>query len=519
MNIDRTAIIDPDFASSSCQHGSAPPRSIRSRLRRHPYIRRSPEDPEDRILARASAVRQDDTDRVSSGCKLILQNTLAGQLRFTCSSFDRGLNPGFTEGMCWIPLLLAGTSLMALPHPRIAAEHTTPRAPTTVSAFAQTSSPEGNLPTARYVELRTQTLAHARLIAGPRLKNPGVANGGLDRSVFVILAEERTNRLNRAGLPSPTAGNTALLADHPATLLPSTSNQSTQHVNGPVLRDAPPKRSACSWPVIHAINGRTVSPVFTPAQPDNHYRISGCAFGSAPGTVRLQPAPGNPLLGATPAGITLELDSLGSWADDHIDVHIDPGLTGIPDFPADLVIQFPNGHSVQMPRCQFLAARGEPQLLRAIPAAWVRLDATSLSARAIRQVEFESPPVTGEEIPPDAVGSSAFISRSDPQAFATGKDTYDLSQLAPGWVVDSVQLRVFDAVCPGENKLAASNGSWRTTWTSHGFVVAWADETCASPIPPVFNFTLSSSQYATNIWVIGPAGTQPISNTFTARQP
>ncbi len=170
-----------------------------------------------------------------------------------------------------------------------------------------------------------------------------------------------------------------------------------------------------------------------------------------------------------------------------------------------------------MPRCQFLAARGEPQLLRSIPASWVGLDATLLSARVIRQVEFESPPLASEEVPPGAVGASAFVARSDPREFATGKDTYDVSQLAPGWAIDSVQLRVLDAVCPGENKLAVSNGSWETTWTPRGFVVAWARETCASPIPPVFNFTLSSSQYAMDVWVIGPAGTQPLPNTFTAR--
>ena len=196
-----------------------------------------------------------------------------------------------------------------------------------------------------------------------------------------------------------------------------------------------------------------------------------------------------------------------------------PGLTGVPDFTADLVIQFPNGRSIQLTHCQFLAARGESQLLRAIPAAWVRLDATSLSARAIHQVEFESPPVGGAEMPPNAVGSSAFIARSDPHAFATGKDSYDLSQLAPGWVIESVQLLVFNAACPGGSELPVSNGSWETSWTAHGFVVAWADETCTSPIPPVFNFTLSSSQYAMNVWVIGPAGTQPLPTNISARVP
>ncbi len=351
------------------------------------------------------------------------------------------------------------------------------------------------------------------------MKNPSLATGGLARSIAMALSEQRANRLNRAGFASPPAGIT-LLPDHPSTLIPSpTSTLPTQQARSTIDRDPALKRSTCSWPAIHAVNGKFSSPVFTPVEPDNHYRITGCAFGSAPGNVRLQPNLAGLPLGPALQPITLQLDTLSSWTDDHIDVHINPGLTGVPDFTADLVIQIPNGRNIQLTHCQFLAARGEPQLLRAIPAAWVRLDATSLSARAIHQVEFESPPAAGEEIPPDAVGSSAFIARSDLQAFATGKDIYDLSQLAPGWVVESVQLRVFDAVCPGEGKLPVSNGSWETSWTPHGFVISWADETCTSPIPPVFNFTLSSSQYATNVWVVGPAGTRPLSSTFNATQP
>ena len=469
------------------------------------------------LLARAPSLQR--PRHVSNRRKFQPKNALAGHSRITFSSFDLVLQPVFTRRMCCIPLILAGTSLLSLPHP-LPAPHTivsrSAAAPAALST--QTGPPEGNLPASRYLELRTQTLVHARLIAGPRLKNPNLAASGFDRNIATALAEQRANRLDRVGFASPAAGAT-LLSGQPATLLPSpTSTQPTQQAGSPIDRDPALKKSSCSGPAIHAINGKSSSPVFTPVEPDNHYRITGCAFGSAPGIVRLQPNLTGLSLGSALRPITLQLDTLSSWTDDHIDVHINPGLTSVPDFTADLVIQFPNGRSIHLTHCQFLAARGEPQLLRAIPAAWVRLDATTLSARAIHQVEFESPPVTGEEIPPDAVGSSAFITRSDPQAFTTGKDSFDLSQLAPGWVVESVQLWVFDAVCPGESKLPVSNGSWETSWTPHGFVVSWADETCASTIPPVFNFTLSSSQYATNVWVVGPAGTQPLPSTFNARQ-
>lgn len=422
--------------------------------------------------------------------------------------------------MCWIPLLLAGTSLLALPLPHLGAAHALTHASVAPTHhLSQTSPPEGNLPPDRYLELRIQTMARAHLIAGPRLKNPNLANGGFDRSFVIALAEQRADRLSRLG-PTAAAATDTLLSSRPASLLPSSSSpQTAQQTRSHFAHDLNSSRPVCSWPAIQAVNGRSISPVFTPVEPDNHYRITGCGFGSAPGVVRLQPSQAGSSLGNMPEPIPLQLDTLRSWTDDHIDVHLEPNLTGFPDFSADLLIQLPNGRSVQLTRCQFLAARGEPQLLRPIPAAWVRLDATSLSGRAIRQVEFESPPVPGEELPAEAIGSSAFIARSDSQAFNPGKDTYDLSQLAPGWVIESVQLRVLDAVCPGENKIPVSNGSWETTWIPRGFVITWADETCVSPIPPVFNFTLSSSQYAANVWVIGPAGTRPFPNTFTARQP
>lgn len=423
--------------------------------------------------------------------------------------------------MCRIPLILAGTSLLALPQPLAGAGSIAARLAPAPAQSTQSTMPDGNLPPSRYSELRTQALAHARLIAGPRLRNPNLASGGLDRNTATALAEQRANRLNRAGLSSPAPNATALLSGSPATLLPQAAPRQPIPAGSPILGNPLVQKSSCTFPAIRAVNGRTTAPIFTPAEPDNHFRISGCGFGFSPGLVRLLPSAASPLPGpgSSPQPIALQLETPGSWTDSYIDVRINPGLSGLPDFNADLVVQLPSGRSVQLTNCQFLAARGEPQLLRSIPAAWVRLDTSSVSTRSIHQVEFESPPVSGEEMPLDASGASAFIARSDPQAFSTGKDIYDLSQLAPGWVAESVQLRVFSPACPGVSKVPVSNGSWETSWSRNGFIVAWAGETCSSPIPPVFNFTLNSSQYAANIWVIGPVGTQPFPNNYNARQP
>jgi hypothetical protein len=387
-------------------------------------------------------------------------------------------------------------------------------AETPAAKITQSAQPEGSLPADRYQQLRLQTLAHARLITGPRIKNPRIADGGLDRDVVASLAEQRLWRQAHLGATVALSQAHPLLSDQATTLLPNAHSSSTA-VMEPAAGLRPLHSSMpCVAPTIRSVNGKATGSIFTPAEPDNHFHIEGCSFGQVAGTVRLQASSRVLQPGVLAAQIYLRLDGPGAWKNDSIDVYIDPGLKSISDFIADLIIQLPNGREAQLAGCAFVASRGEPQLLRKIPASWVALDATATSARAIEQLEFESPPFTSEQVPLDAVGTSAFVARSDPSRFSIGRDSYDLSQLAHGWTVESVQLSVFDAACPGENVQAESQGNWTTNWSAHGFVIAWASETCANRIPPLFNFILNSSQYAVRVWLIGPAGTQPMGGGF-----
>ena len=383
-----------------------------------------------------------------------------------------------------------------------------------VDKSVQSAQPEGNLPTDRYQQLRLQTLSHARPITGPRIKNPRIADGGLDRDVLASMAEQRLWRQSHLGVTVASTQPHTLLADQGPTLLATAhGNSAAMMERGTGLRQ-PHASMPCIAPTIRSVNGKVAAPIFTPAEPDNHFHIEGCSFGQLAGTVRLQPSSRALQLGVETAQITLRLDGAGAWKNDAIDAYIDPKLRSVPDFVADLIIQLPNGREAQLNGCVFAASRGEPQLLKSIPASWVALDATSTSGRAIQQLEFESPLFTSEQVPAGAEGTTAFVARSDPARFGTGRDSYELSQLAPGWTVESVQLIVFDASCPGENNQADTQGSWTTNWSAHGFLIAWASETCASHIPPLFNFTLNSSQYAVRVWLIGPAGTQPLRSGF-----
>lgn len=363
----------------------------------------------------------------------------------------------------------------------------------------------GSLPPDRFEELRRPTLADARQIMGPRLENPRLS-GGLGPGIAGILAEQRAYlhlQMLKTFPGTSMISSHQASSSHPKSTVDARSNSLDPH-------GRPPLTSLCSGPAIRSVNGRSISPVFTPAEPDNHFRIEGCSFGSRPGIVLLRPT----RMSSNPDPILLTLDTPASWTENSISVHLDPGLRGLLDSPVDLVVRLGSGRTTQLGGCMFIASRGKPQLLKTIPAEWVTLDPTSTPTRAIRQLEFESPPLAGDEIPSRVAGASAYIVRSDQDSFRSGKDIFDFSQLTPGWAVESVQLTAFIALCPSQAATHQNSADWSTSWNPRGFAISWISQTCVSFIAPVFKFTLHSSQYAARVWVTGPAGTQPLRTTF-----
>jgi hypothetical protein len=407
--------------------------------------------------------------------------------------------------MRFILFILASTSLGLCPRWHFAAKSTMEAA---ISHQAQAGTAEGS---------SARTLANARMMVGPKTRNPHLATIGVDSSILAIVAEQRAYLQSHVATQRSTSSNSLLLQNQKTTLLdPPRGNSGTPpRLPASAARTGMLSQTSCSSPMIRSVNGRNSGVVFTPVEPDNYYRIEGCGFGRSPGSVRLQPDLRSLQIGASSRSLSMELELPGGWTDEEIVVHIDPRLTGVSDFPVDLVVHLASGREVPLLGCMFVAARGEPQLLKTIPAAWVKLDATFASSRPIGQLEYVSPPVKSDEIPADAVGSSVFIVRSDREPFAAGRDLYDFSQLNPGWAVESVQLNQFAVSCPGDTPPAESKGTWTTTWYPHGFTLSWARETCIpSTSPASFNSTLNSSQYAARVWVIGPVGTQPMRNGF-----
>lgn len=416
-------------------------------------------------------------------------------------------------------LLLAGYSLLGRGRKLVAgtpleAQGTAAEASLRARAVANTQRRE--LPPEEYAKLRVSTLADARVRLTPKQRNPRISNRGLDPAILNTLQEQRTYLAMQSRLMSrPNPSPSAPLKDYGTGVsLPSRKDSNPRLLTQSPL-SLPAGTSApapdCRAPMIHLVNGKKTRVVFTPQAPDNFYKIEGCFFGNVRGKLQLEPHP--TVLGQSALPITLQIDSaLNAWSDTKIDAHLDAGLSGIPDYPVTLVIYPGKGQRMELAGCFFVAVRGEPQLLNVIPSSWVKLQASAVGSRPIKQLEYVSPRAKGSEAPSDGAGTSAFVVRSDSEQFGFGSDTYDFSRLSPGWVVDSVQLQTYATSCPGNVTYTQSVGRWDTIWGKRGFTVNWQDDACTSQIPPVFTFDVSLSQYAARVWVIGPVGTQPVSN-------
>jgi hypothetical protein len=355
-----------------------------------------------------------------------------------------------------------------------------------------------DLPIDQYARLKTLALSGSRALSSLRMRNPQVSKNGFELAVNEALDAQRAY-LSRS----------RSVEKRPRQImLPREASNSAGMLSAAALSPLP-----CSTPTITSVNGRAVGAIFTPRVPDNHFRIEGCGFGVKPGDVRLEAEGQFIHLATSPQNVGLRLEN-EAWSDDQIDVQLDPRISGIPDSSVVLVIQLADGRRAELPGCRFIALRGEPTMLKRIGTSWVKLSATTTSFGSIRQLEYVSPASYGEGIPSKAVSASAVVVRSDADAFAAGSDVFDFSMLNAGWVVESVAIQNYVATCPGDVTHAAQSGDWGTSFSAHGFTVAWASNTCVSFIPPMFRFSMSSSQYAVRVWVTGPIGTEPLRSAY-----
>jgi hypothetical protein len=344
-------------------------------------------------------------------------------------------------------------------------------------------------PAAEYARLKAEALSKASGQPGPRIRNPRLSRDGIDLAILAVLDEQRRYLQNSAEPGRAWPRRPTAMAGLLRTTLPVFS---------------------CFDPLILAVNGRAVEPVFTPRLGDNHFHIEGCGFGSRPGEVRLEPESTVPQPGIGMLPTTLQLERAGAWSDNQIDVRLDSRLAGNPDSMATLVVRLADGRRLELHGCRFVAARGAAVILKTISASWVKLSPTGTPPRLLRQIEYVSPPTGGEDIPPDAANLSALVIRSDSETFDGGTDKYEFSALNPGWVVESIQIQNYDVACPGDVTHTEQSGQANLQVEDRGLTVNWASRTCSSFIPPMFRFSIAASEYGVKVWVVGPIGTEPV---------
>lgn len=347
------------------------------------------------------------------------------------------------------------------------------------------------MPADEYEKVLSEALKSATVEMGPKLKNPAISDDGLPTDVATTLQEQRTYLEKHRSIAQR------------AEILLNATRMASENTRDPM----PPRHVACHKPMIRSVNGRLQGVVFTSIAADNTYSIEGCFFGTTPGIVQLEAQKAS----ASVLPIVMQVDpSSVAWSDNELLVQLDTSLSGIPDQPVTLVIYPLKRPRIELRGCRFIAERGDSELLTVIPSSWVRLYPSGVDSRSIRQLEYTSPTQSMVNIGQNALPSSALVTRWNREQFRIGKDHYDFSRLNPGWVFEAVQLQTYKVVCPGDSRGAQSLGRWVTEWTLNGLSVTFGNSVCTSSVPPSFVFSMSFSQYAIGVWVVGPKGTQPL---------
>lgn len=285
--------------------------------------------------------------------------------------------------------------------------------------------------------------------------------------------------------------------------------------------------------------------VFTQDPAYNDYIITGCGFGTGEGGQVY-------LSGAVTGGRINMVVKPGSWTDTEIEAQVEPGLTGVLDGWPDLIV-VPSGGGTpgKFPNCRFYAQRLSV-LLPSIPQNYARLasetvgdgthgDGTLYCAGpypGLGQgrdlfpcISFNyGQPLDGITNNPSDRGepSSVFVSnavdRDGAQVrFDPGEDVYDLSSMAPGFVIDDFRVDWYtwsQSVCD-DWRINGMKAGDTVNWSYQGdfdgpfqkgtkIVVDWPVDYCTSYWLGIFkDFEYYNSGYSLEVYVKGPIGVDP----------
>lgn len=295
---------------------------------------------------------------------------------------------------------------------------------------------------------------------------------------------------------------------------------------------------------ILTVSGSSAPATFTPTDQYNLYTIRGCSFGSQSPTNDAGPTDWVHIYGGT--GSFYGKFAIKYWSDNEIDVSLDESLTGFPDLNnITLVVERHDGQQTQKGGFNFYAAR-QWVPLTTIPQSWVTLDSFGgfvcggSSVNKCWATNYSSPPPLPSTswlplypgpatAPPGPSAASAYVSRRSNGLKNEGLgpsdyDYYDFSHLAPGWTTDpsdaqhQPQVNTYDEYCPAGGGWTVtykqSFGTWSGQWDGNNLEIGLSETSCSGFIAPGFvNYqNISGSYYALQVWVIGPRGTDPLTD-------
>jgi|GEM_PF-2405048 len=282
---------------------------------------------------------------------------------------------------------------------------------------------------------------------------------------------------------------------------------------------------------IVTVSGSASPATFTPTDQYNLYTIRGCSFGNQSPTNDPGPTDYVHIYGGT--GSFHGKFAIKFWSDNEIDVSLDESLTGFPDLNnITLVVERRDGQQTEKSGFNFYAAR-QWAPLTTIPQSWVTLAPFPVDW----STNFSSPPASRSTLypkpaiyPPGPSAGSAYVSRSVDggkyESLSGVSDYFDFSHLAPGWTTDPsdqqhpAEFFSYDQYCPSGAGWTVtykqSFGTWNAEWDGNNIRVGLSDTTCSGFygfLAGADNYqNWSGSYYALQVWVIGPRGTDPLTD-------
>jgi hypothetical protein len=308
-----------------------------------------------------------------------------------------------------------------------------------------------------------------------------------------------------------------------------------------------------STPRVIQLSGGEGHGIFTPEAKYNLYTITGCSFG--------QSGPGNSayIFGLNGFKANLNIDF---WSDNGITVHLDPWLAGVFDQDNVTLVVAPAGKQpFNKSGYKFYAARGMPapdgsdqevQLAYdSIPQSNIALSNTSKFLVGVDQLpanaasrfpsfSFQGTPVMGwvfryayghkDLVLPSADCFINDIPYNDDNfclgtvegtdAWKPEPDTWDLSKLAPGFVLSSYELFYEDTdarqLCSAWDGQYQSvhvlGGTWDSNFAPNQIVVSWLGYLCFEEENSSVNYRdemTAQSSYGLAVWVLGPRCVDP----------